>query len=286
MTGCNQTDSFNIQILLLFILLNLNQQLNNSNNMHTQNKISAVIITGNEENNIKDCLKSVQWADEIIVVDSESTDNTVEIAKEFTDKVYTQKWLGYANQKSYAISLVRNEWILSLDADERVTPDLSNEILNYDLENTNYSAFKMKRENYFIGKKIDHCGWGNDYQLRLFRRSKTKLNERLVHEGFIVDGEVSKLKNSIIHYSYTNLKDGLYKINIYSSLEAQEKHNRKKVTTLRIVLYPVLAFVQHYFIRKGIKDGKHGLMVSLMHAITKLQVQMKMWEIKNNKLSE
>lgn len=251
--------------------------------MHTQNKISVVIITGNEENNIKDCLQSVTWAHEIIVVNSESSDNTVKIAREFTENVYTQKWLGYAKQKSYAISLAKNEWVLSLDADERVTKELADEILNYDLEKTGFSAFRMKRENYFIGKKINECGWGNDYQLRLFKKSRTKLNERLVHEGFIVDGEVSNLKNSIIHYSYRNLKDGFDKINIYSSLESEEKHSRKNITTFKILFYPVLAFLQHYFIRKGIKDGKHGLMVSLMHAITKLQVQMKIWEIKHNK---
>jgi len=253
--------------------------------MHIQNKISVVIIAGNEENNIKDCLKSVQWADEIIVVDSESIDNTAKIAKEYTDNVYTQKWLGYANQKSYAISLAKNDWVLSLDADERITNELADEILNYDLEKSQFSAFKIKRENYFIGKKIDNCGWGNDFQLRLFRKSKTRLNERLVHEGFIVDGEVSKLKNAIIHYSYTNLKDGLDKINIYSSLEATEKSARKKVSTLTIIFYPCIAFLQHYFVRKGIKDGKHGLMISLMHAITKLQVQMKIWEIQNKNKS-
>jgi len=253
--------------------------------MNTQNKISVVIITGNEENNIKDCLKSVQWADEIIVVDSESADSTVQIAKEFTDKVIIHKWEGYAKQKSYAISLAVNEWVLSLDADERVTKELAEEILYYDLFKTNYVAFKIHRENYFIGMKINNCGWGNDYQLRLFRKSKTRLNERLVHEGFIVDGKVTLLNNSILHYSYNNLKDGFDKINIYSSLEAEEKHSRKKVSTLSIVLYPILAFLQHYFLRKGIGDGKHGLMISLMHAVTKLQVQMKIWEIKNNNRS-
>ncbi|MDT3697191.1 MAG: glycosyltransferase family 2 protein [Ignavibacterium sp.] len=250
--------------------------------MQAQNKISVVIITGNEENNIRDCLQSAVWADEIIVVDSESTDNTVEIAKEFTDKVFVQKWLGYSKQKSYAISLAKNEWVVSLDADERVTKPLADEILNYDLDNTKYSAFKMKRENYFIGKKISGCGWGNDYQLRLFRKSKTKLSERLVHEKFIVEGEVAELKNVILHYSYNNLKEGFDKINTYSSLEAEEKHRKKKVSTFRIIFFPVVAFLQHYLFRKGIKDGKHGLMVSLMHAITKLQVQMKIWEIKQN----
>lgn len=254
--------------------------------MHTQNKISVVIITGNEENNIKDCLQSVTWANEIIVVDSESSDNTVKIARDFTDKIFIQKWLGYAKQKSYAISLASNEWILSLDADERVTKQLADEILNYNFEEAGFSGFKVKRENYFIDKKINECGWGNDYQLRLFRKSKTKLSDRLVHEGFIVDGKISNLKSSILHYSYRNLKDGFEKINVYSSLEAEEKHGRKRVTTFRIVFLPVVAFLQHYFIRKGIKDGKHGLMISLMHAITKLLVQMKIWEINQKKSSQ
>ena len=251
--------------------------------MHTQNKISVVIITGNEENNIRDCLKSVLWADEIIVVDSESTDDTVNIAKEFTNKVYIHEWQGYSAQKTLAIGYAQNDWILSLDADERVTKNIADEILNYDFKNSIYDAFKMRRENYFLGKKINYCGWGDDYQLRLFRKSKTKLNTRLVHEGFIVDGQVSQLKNSILHYSYINLKDGLKKINEYSTLEAEEKHARKKISTFRVILYPVVAFLQHYFVRKGIKDGKHGLMISMMHAITKLQVQMKIWEIQNQK---
>ncbi len=249
--------------------------------MYTQNKISVVIITGNEENNIKDCLKSATWADEIIVVDSESTDKTVELVKGFTDKIYIQKWLGHSAQKTLAIGYAKNEWVVSLDADERFTKALADETLNYDLQNTKFDAFKIRRENYFLGKKINYCGWGNDYQLKLFRKSKTTLNNRMVHEDFIVDGQISQLNNSIIHYSYKNLKDGFNKINEYSSLEAEEKNKRKKITTLRIVLYPIVAFIQHYFLRSGFRDGKHGLMISLMHAITKLQVQMKIWEIQN-----
>lgn len=283
MSGCNQTDSFLIQILLLFILLNLCLQLNKSENMHTQNKISVIIITGNEENNIKDCLESVKWADEIIVVDSESTDNTVNIAREFTNKVYVHKWLGYSAQKTLALEYSTNEWILSLDADERVTKSLANEIETFDLQNSSFDAFKIRRENYFIGKKITYCGWGKDFQLRLFRKSKTKLNKKLVHEGFIVDGQVGSLKNVIEHYSYTNFSDGFLKINEYSSLEAQEKRERK-VSSFRTILIPVLGFYQYYFARRGFKDGKHGLMISLMHAMTKLQVQMKIWEIQQKKL--
>jgi hypothetical protein len=251
-----------------------------------QNKISVIIITGNEEKNIRDCLKSANWADEIIVVDSESTDSTVQIAKEFTDKIFIHKWEGYASQKSYALNLAKNEWILSLDADERVTKELADEIQNLNLSESKFDAYKIHRENYFIDKKITSCGWGDDYQLRLFKKSKTKLTDRLVHEGFVVKGNVSQVKNSMIHYSYLNLKDGFKKINEYSTLEANEKYLNKRVTGLSIVLKPIIAFLQHFVFRKGFTDGKHGLMVSLMHALTKLQVQMKMWELKKDKKYE
>jgi len=281
MTGSNQTDSFLIQILLLFILLNLNQQLNKSKFMHIQNKISAVIITGNEENNIKDCLNTVKWADEIIVVDSESTDNTVEIAKEFTDKVVILKWEGYASQKTYAISLAKNEWILSLDADERVPETLANEILETDL--SLHNGYFIKRDNFFLGKLIRGCGWGNDLQLRLFRKSEAKLSDRIVHEKFIVNGSVSKLKNSFSHYSYTNLKDAFVKINNYSTLEANEKLDKKSVNIFTLLLSPPIYFLHHLIIRKGFLDGIYGVIISYMHMITKLQVQLKIMEIKRNR---
>jgi glycosyltransferase involved in cell wall biosynthesis len=246
--------------------------------MPMQNKISVIIITGNEEKNIKDCLQSVFWADEIIVVDSESVDRTVEVAKEFTNKVYIHKWEGYAKQKVFALSLAKNEWILSLDADERVTKDLADEILSTDL--SLFDGYFIRRENYFLDKVIKGCGWGSDYQLRLFKKNKARVTERLVHEKFITEGKITRLKNSIVHYSYTNLEDGFNKINKYSSLETKEKHNRKKSTSLGIILTPIIAFSQHYILRMGFRDGKHGLIVSLMHAITKLQVAMKIWEIK------
>jgi glycosyltransferase involved in cell wall biosynthesis len=253
-----------------------------------QNKISVIIITGNEEKNLRDCLISVNWADEIIVVDSESTDSTVKIAKEFTDKVFIRKWDGFVPQKTYALSLAKNDWILSLDADERVTPELANEISSMNLASNKFDAYKIHRDNYFIGKKITSCGWGSDYQLRLFKKSKIKLTDRLVHERFIVEGNVFKLKNSMTHYSYLNLKDGFKKINEYSTLEANEKYLKKRVAGISIVFKPVIAFLHHYLLKKGFADGKHGLIVSLMHAMTKLQVQMKMWELKkiNNRNHE
>ncbi len=249
--------------------------------MHIQNKISAVIITGNEENNINECLNSVKWADEIIVVDSESTDNTVEIAKKFTDKVFIHKWEGYASQKTYAISLAKNAWILSLDADERVPETLAKEILETDL--SAHNGYYIKRDNFFVGKLIRGCGWGNDMQLRLFKKSETKLSDRMVHEKFIVNGNASTLKNSFSHYSYTNLKDAFKKINNYSTLEANEKADRKTVNLFTILFSPPLYFLHHFIIRKGFLDGIYGIIISYMHMITKLQVQLKIMEIKKNR---
>jgi glycosyltransferase involved in cell wall biosynthesis len=243
-----------------------------------KNNISVVIITKNEIANIKPCLESVKWADEIIIIDSESTDKTVEIGKQYTQKIYVKKWEGYAAQKSYALSQANNEWVLSLDADERVTDKLADEILSLDLEK--YDGYEIKRDNYFLGKLIKGCGWGRDYQLRLFRKSKTKLSVRTVHEKFIVDGNISRLKNTMLHYSYNNLREAFIKINNYSTLEAHEKSHRKTVNLITLITVPFLSFLQHFIIRKGFIDGLYGLIISLMHAITKLQVQMKIWELK------
>lgn len=245
--------------------------------MHTQNKISAVIITGNEENNIKDCLKSVQWADEIIVVDSESIDSTVQIAKEFTDKIFIHKWEGYAKQKAFAISKANNEWILSLDADERVPETLAYEILETDL--SPHNGYFIKRDNFFLGKLIRGCGWGNDLQLRLFKKSETKLSDRMVHEKFIVNGSTSTLKNSFSHYSYTNLKDAFIKINNYSTLEANEKVDKKTVNVFTVLMSPPIYFLHHLIVRKGFVDGIYGVIISYMHMMTKLQVQLKILEL-------
>lgn len=249
--------------------------------MNPLNKISVIIIAKNEEVNIEDCLKSVQWADEIILVDAESEDRTVEIAKKYTDKVFIHKWEGYAIQKRFALTLTSNEWILSLDADERITPELRQEIEGK--TEGSIDAFKIRRKNYFLGKHITGCGWDNDYQLRLFKKSLADVTDKLVHESFFVKGKVGKLNSRMLHYPYRNLRDAFIKINNYSTLEAQQKYKTKHVTPFDFIIHPVSAFFQHFIIRKGFIDGKYGLMVSLLHAITNLQTYMKMWELKNNK---
>ncbi len=242
-------------------------------------KISAVIIAGNEEKNIADCLESVRWADEIIVVDSESTDRTVEISKRYTDKVFVRKWEGYASQKNYSMAKAVNEWVLSLDADERVSPELLEEMKSLDFSKAD--GFYIPRRNYFLGKVIKSCGWSPDYQLRLFRKSKTTLTPRQVHEGFSVDGRREYLEGELIHYTHTTIAGTLAKVNEYSTLEASEKAERIRVTGAKLFFKPLWAFFQHFIIRRGFTDGVHGLMVSIIHAITKTQVYMKIWEMQN-----
>jgi glycosyltransferase involved in cell wall biosynthesis len=246
------------------------------------NKISVTVITKNEEKNISDCLKSVDWADEIIVVDSESTDKTVELAKQFTDKIFIRKWDGYVPQKRYALSLARNEWVLSLDADERLTPELKEEIIN--LNPGSYTGFRIRRKNFLFNKEIKSCGWGNDDQLRLFKKDKTGLTDRLVHESFTVTGNIGKLKAPMLHFTVSSISNYFSKINYYSSLKAEELFKKnKKVSAFSILLHTTSAFFTFFIIRGGFRDGIYGLVVSLIHSYTKLLNYLKLWELQNRK---
>ncbi len=244
-------------------------------------KISVIIITKNEEENIEDCLKSIIWADEIIVVDSESKDRTIEIAKNFTSKIFLKKWEGFAKQKRYALSLSTNELVLNLDADERVSEKLKYEIQKLEF---NSDGYFIPRENYFLNKKITTCGWEKDFQLRLFKKSKAKVTEKLIHEGFVVDGKTDYLKNPVIHYTFTSIEKNFSKINNYSTLQALEVYkNKKKVTSGTILSHSLSAFLRYYFSLKGYKDGIYGLMISLFNSITTLLTYMKIWEYQNFK---
>jgi len=247
---------------------------------HSKNKISVIIIAGNEEENIKDCLESVKWADEIVVVDSESTDNTVEIAKSYTEKVFVKPWSGYSEQKKYALSKASNEWVLSIDADERITTELKDYLSCEDINAAN--GYYIKRDNYFLGKIILGCGWDKDYQMRLFKKSEASVTDRLVHEGFEIKGKSMTIKYPIIHYTNKSLHQALDKANHYSTLLAKEKFKEKNVGFLSLVFKPFIALYQHFIARKGYKNGVYGFLVSLLHSITQLQELAKIWEINRN----
>jgi glycosyltransferase involved in cell wall biosynthesis len=241
-------------------------------------KISAAIITKNEESQIEECIKSIVWADEIVILDSGSTDKTIEIAEKFTDKIYYKKWEGFAPQKKHALTLVNNEWVLSLDADERITEELKNEIMQVDLNE--FDGYVIPRDNYFLGKCITTCGWGRDSQLRFFKNTKTSVTDRLVHEGFVVNGKIGLLKNPIIHYTYNSIESAISKINHYSSLQTMEVYKSKgRVSGFTIIAHGAASFYKSFIALKGFKDGIHGLCIAIIDSLTTFLTYMKIWEL-------
>jgi glycosyltransferase involved in cell wall biosynthesis len=249
-------------------------------------KISSVIICKNEEKNIADCLKSIDWVDEIILVDAFSSDRTLEIAERFNVKIFQNEWKGYASQRKFGLSKSSNDWTFVLDADERCTENLKKEIISSLSTNKNINGYYIPRKSFFLGKWIKHCGWYPGYQLRLFRKEYTGISDRKVHEGYEVEGATGKLKNDILHYTVSSIKDYMKRINYYSTLTAMEKSNRSNVKFSDLFFRPAAAFLQSFIFKKGFLDGVHGLMVSQFHMITNILTYMKIYEMQNRKDKE
>lgn len=235
--------------------------------MSKQPRISVIIITLNEAENIRACLESVAWADEIIVVDSGSSDATREICREFTGKVLlNENWQGYGYQKNLALQQASGDWILSLDADERISPALQQVIKNT-VAAPDADAYALPRQAYFLGKAMRHGGWWPDYVVRLFRRGAGEFSNVLVHETVLVQGPVKKLKEPIIHYSYVSLEQLLGKINQYSSAGARQAQAKNKRGSLPKALgRGAWAFFRAYCLRAGFLDGQAGFIAALAKA--------------------
>jgi len=243
--------------------------------------ISVIIITLNEEENIEDCIKSVNWVDEIIVVDSSSVDKTVEIAKSLNAKVYQTEWKGYSAAKNFALNHAKSEWVLSLDADERVTPEMKNEIISILKTGENkYAGYEVSRKTIFLGKWIRHCGWYPGYTLRFFKNKMGKFTDSLVHESIQINGEKGRLKNGLIHYTNKDIFHYFEKYNKYTSLAAQDmlKHN-KSFRIIDLIFRPVFTFTKMYFLRNGWMDGIHGLLLSVFSASYVFTKYAKLWEL-------
>ncbi len=247
-------------------------------------KLSVAIITYNEESNIRRTLESVKWADEIVIVDSGSADRTVEICREYTDKVFHQDWLGFAKQKNLAIDRTSGNWVLSLDADEPIEPALADEIRAIISSPHANDGYRIPRMTFFLGKQIRHGGWYPDYNLRLFRRGKGSFGERVVHEAVKVQGSVGKTRHAIEHHAYPDLASYLSSINKYSSLAVDVMELNAvtgfKTSWMNILMRPVLTFVFKYFFRLGFLDGKHGLVLNLFHSYYVFAKYAKAWEYK------
>lgn len=231
--------------------------------------LSVVIITKNEAHAIADCLHSVSWADEIIVVDSGSTDDTVNICQQFGAKVtITDDWPGFGQQKNRALALASQPWVLSIDADERVTPELQEEIKRVIMADAN-ASYRMPRSSSYCGQFIRHSGWFPDYITRLFKRGHSKFSDDLVHERLLTEHPTLTLKSPLLHISYVNLEEVLDKVNRYSTAGAVMSHSRGKSATLgKAIRHGIWAFIRTYFIRLGLLDGKMGFVLAVSNAET------------------
>lgn len=235
--------------------------------MNPENRLSVIIITLNEESNIKDCLESVRFADEIVVVDGGSTDRTVEIARSYTDKVFTPGWLGFSEAKQYALERATGDWILWVDADERITKELRDEILKKIAEDSKYAAFAIPRKSYFLGRWIKHSGWYPGYVVRLFKKEKASFDDLLVHEGVRVLGKIGRLRSPIEHNTYPTITKYFQKFNIYTSLAAKELRKRGvRVGLFDIFFRPIATFFKMYFQKLGFLDGLEGFILALFSA--------------------
>ena len=249
------------------------------------NKLSAVLSVYNEEDKIEKCLASLKFCDEIIVVDNESSDRTVEKAKKYTSKIFSQK------NDPTAIDLLKNrgfekatsDWILSIDADEEISPDLAGEIKDTLKKNQNETnGYWIPRKNYIFGKWIEHSGWYPDKQLRLFRRGKGKFTKKHVHEPINLEGKSAELEEHIVHRNYDSVSEFIEKTLKYAPNEAEEVLRKGyKFSYLDAISFPLREFLSRFFARHGYKDGMHGLVLSLFMALYHFLVFAYIWE-KNN----
>ena len=241
--------------------------------------ISALVLTYNEEDYIENCLKSIKWVDEIVVIDSYSDDRTTEIAEKYTDKIYKRKFDNFSSQRNYGLDKMQGDWVLVVDADERITPELQKEILDKIKDNPGI-AYRVPRKNYFLGKWIKYCGWYPDYTLRLFQ-NKYRYSGR-VHENLEINDEIKDLDNPLIHLTYKNLEHYLSKINHYTSLSAEDMYHSGKSTSLfYVIVRPLFEFIEKGIFQKGLLLGGPGILLSILSSYYKFLKYAKLWE-KNN----
>ena len=230
-------------------------------------KLSVTVVAKNEAADLGSALASVAWADEIVVVDSHSTDETVAIARQHTDRVVVHDWLGHIEQKNYAASLASHDWILSLDADERVTPALADEIRATLTADPRHAAFRIPRVTWHLGRWVRSTDWYPDYQTRLYDRRQARWTGRYVHEALTMDGSAGQLGGELQHYAYRDIADHLETINRYTTLAARQMlEDGRRAGFLQLAGHPPLAFLRNYLAHGGIRDGVPGFIISSMNA--------------------
>ncbi|MGE5246447.1 MAG: glycosyltransferase family 2 protein [Betaproteobacteria bacterium] len=247
-------------------------------------KLSVTVITHNEAGDVAAALESVAWADERIVVDAQSTDGTAAIAGAHADAVVVREWPGYAAQKNYAASLARHDWILSLDADERVTPALAREIGQLLAAEPAAVGYRIPRVTWYLGRWMRSTDWYPDPQLRLYDRRAAEWTGRHVHESVAARGAVGRLRGELQHYAYRDIADHLETIDRYTTLAARQmREDGRRAGLLQIVGHPPLAFLRNYVARGGFRDGVPGFAVSALNAYYVFLKFAKLWELERTR---
>jgi (heptosyl)LPS beta-1,4-glucosyltransferase len=243
-------------------------------------KLTVTVITRDESAHIAAALQSVSWADEIIVVDSRSTDDTVAIARKYATRVEVRDWPGYSAQKNYAAEIASNDWILSLDADERVTPELAGEIRQTLQGEPTARGYRIPRVTWYLGRWIRSTDWYPDFQLRLYDRRAGRWNGRRVHESVDLQGAPAFLRQELQHYAYRNIAHHLATIDRYTTLAAEQwLAEGRRTNGFEIFIHPRLAFLRNYLLRGGIQDGAAGLLVSKLNSYYVFLKFAKLWEL-------
>jgi glycosyltransferase involved in cell wall biosynthesis len=242
-------------------------------------KISAVVITKNEEQNIKDCLETLKWADEIVLIDSESTDKTREIAAEYTNKIFRTRTDVFSEKRTMSFDKTKNDWILFLDADERLTKELQEEIQSLQPAE-DVHGYSMGRRNYFINKRLKYSGVYPDRHIRLFNKEYAAITPRIIHEGVEVKGIVEELKGEFDHYTNSSLEQMISKINLYSTLEANENFEKnKQISKAGVFTHALSAFVRVFVSRKGFKDGIGGFFTGFSYSMVSFLSHLKLLKL-------
>ena len=244
--------------------------------------LSVILITRNEEANLADCLASLEGiAQQIVVVDTNSSDRTLDIAKSYGAVIaQPQDWPGFGPQKNRALDLATGEWVLSLDADERLTPALKSEIVTAIHHSAHVGCFAIPRLSWYCGRFIRHSGWNPDYVDRLFKRGSARFSDDLVHERLLPSGQVAKLENPMLHYSFMNYSQVLQKIDRYSTASAEQAFAKGKTSTpLKAVLHGVWSFFRTYFLQAGFLDGPQGFTLAMSNAQGTYYRYVKLWHL-------
>jgi len=243
-------------------------------------KISAAIIAYNEEKNIRRCLESVSWADEIVVIDSFSTDRTVEICREYTDRVIQHEWEGHIRQKNFAVESAANDWIFSIDSDEEVSPELRDSILALRERGLEQDGYRMARRTHYLGRWIRHSGWYPDYKVRLFQREWGRWGGVDPHDEVQLEGTCETLEGDLHHYSYEDVAAHVRELDFLTTISSQELYKMgRKASVVNLLLSPAGKFLKTLFLKGGLLDGWAGFFIAVTGSFYVFLKYLKLWEL-------